>query len=326
MLGTTLIGLRHTLYAFFRPTIDFFVCSHTPWERRWRLLLLQPINFLTYFISEAPWILKRKPWTVEYIPIAPHRNLRVLVFKSESKNVPEGKLRPLHLDMHAGAFIGGAPEVDAKFCNEIAVQTGAIVLSTTYRLAPRHPFPAAIDDVDALVRYLQEHAAKKYGADPKLMTTSGFSAGANLALAVTQQANTQDPAETSIKGTVTYYGSIDLRLKPEDKPKPENFPKTDPTAVFLPLYDSYPAPMRKENMENPRMSPVLANLESLPKRILLIVPLIDILVHEQLTFVERLREEAEKHADGGKWKIETKIYEKGFHGWLECKSFSSNLE
>ncbi|MDN8969196.1 alpha/beta hydrolase fold domain-containing protein, partial [Staphylococcus aureus] len=56
-------------------------------------------------------------------------------------------------------------------------------MSLTYRYAPEHVFPAAIDDVDAAVRFIQDNAALRWGADPTLMTVGGSSAGGGLALA-----------------------------------------------------------------------------------------------------------------------------------------------
>src|ERR1700749_4316820 len=84
---------------------------------------------------------------------------------------------------------------------------------------------------------------------------------------------------------------MDPGLKPEEKPRPENFPKRDPTAVLLPLIDAYGASGRINHSNDPRFRPILAQLNTLPNDILLIVPSIDILVHEQLSFVERLKED-----------------------------------
>ncbi len=134
-------------------------------------------------------------------------------------------LRPLHLDCHGGAFIGGVSESDAAFCDRVARETGALVVSTAYRYAPRHSFPAAIDDVDAVLAYLRANA-DKYGIDPNVVTVSGFSAGGNLALATSLSA-----PQGVVKASVTFYAAIDLRLKPQDKPKPAGFPTKDPSAL-----------------------------------------------------------------------------------------------
>lgn len=106
-----------------------------------------------------------------------------------------------------------------------------------------------------------------------------------------------------------------MRVKPEDKPKPPGFPKKDPMAVFMPLFDSYPGPVRAENMENPRMSPVLAPFSQLPENLLVLIAGLDILVHEQLTFLERIKQEKAQEPKYKDRRIESTIFEGQFHGW-----------
>jgi hypothetical protein len=74
-------------------------------------------------------------------------------------------------------------------------------------------------------------------------------------------------------------------------------------------------------MTNPRLSPIVAELDTLPKDILLVIAAIDILAHEQLTFVERVKREIEER--GGEEvtgrRVVAKLFEKGFHGWTTCE-------
>lgn len=114
------------------------------------------------------------------------------------------------------------------------------------------------------------------------MTVGGFSAGGNLALASTQQRACHAPSRTAYKAAVTFYGVMNLRLKPSEKPRP--------------LDDAERA--RTDHVDDPRMSPMLAELETLPRDVLLIVPAVDILVHEQLTFAERIRGEIDADPSG----------------------------
>ena|ERR1700712_1408826 len=110
-----------------------------------------------------------------------------------------------------------------------------------------------------------------------------------------------------------------MRLRPDEKPKPPSFPSKDPLAFLIPLFDAYAAPARAENLKNPRLSPIVASLETLPENMLFVIPTIDILLHEQLTFVERLQQELAKDPKQSKRRIESKIVEGQFHGYLECK-------
>jgi hypothetical protein len=138
-------------------------------------------------------------------------------------------------------------------------------------------------------------------------------------MAATQQPNCRAPAETAIKASVTFYAVIDLRLKPEQKPRPPTFPENDPTAVLLPLYDLYAGSSRAQHLNNPRLNPVLAARETLPERILLVVPGVDILVAEQTAFAERVNGE-DRAGRREKPRVELIMDEKGFHGYLECKA------
>lgn len=123
---------------------------------------------------------------------------------------------------------------------------------------------------------------------------------------------------THQKQQVTDGEQIDLKIPPEQKPKSGNFPKKDPMAFLIPLYDSYAAPSRAENQENPRMSPIVSAIETLPERMLLIIPGIDIIVHEQLAFVERVKKEIQERGLDKKGRMcEAKVVDDAFHGWLE---------
>lgn len=271
-----------------------------------------------------PYLFSR-PFTIEWLQVSATQCLRVLVHKAPGVGRPR-KLRPLHVNIHAGAFIGGVPETTAKLDQRIAIETGAVVVSLSHRLAPENVFPAAIDDVDAAIKYIQDNAVERWGADPTLLTVGGLSAGANLALAATQQEACHAPALTAIKASVTFYAPVDLRLRPDEKPKSGNFPETDPLAVLIPLYDAYAAPARQEHMNNPRLSPTLAARETLPERMLMIVPEIDIIVVEQLAFAERINGEDERAGRTDKPRIEI-MYEKDlFHGFLEGELSMAFLE
>jgi hypothetical protein len=116
---------------------------------------------------------------------------------------------------------------------------------------------------------------------------------------------------------------VDLRLPPWEKPRPPNFPEKDPSKILLPLYDSYAGPVRSRTVNDSQLNPILADVEKLPQDMLLIIPAIDILVHEQLTFIERVKEDLKKRGEESNRRVEYKIFEKGFHGWLERKAHQS---
>ena len=72
-------------------------------------------------------------------------------------------------------------------------------------------------------------------------------------------------------------------------------------------------------MEDATLNPILKPVKETPENILFVVAQIDILVKEQLTMIERLKSDLEAQDDTSSRRFETIIFEKGFHGWLECK-------
>jgi acetyl esterase/lipase len=202
-----------TLKFWLSPTISALCGKNLPWTYRWRLLLLQPISILTYILTALPWTFS-KVFSVYWIPTRDGRYVRALVYRpserGSNKVNPGGtrKLRPLHLDIHGGGFLGGLPEYEAEFCSKLSNKTGAVVISTQYRYAPIHTFPAAIDDIDDVIQFLQANAGKLWEANPELMTVGGFSAGGSLALAATQQDACFGSSKTALKGFVGFYASV----------------------------------------------------------------------------------------------------------------------
>ena len=87
---------------------------------------------------------------------------------------------PAVLYCHAGGFALGNLDTDHRQCIEIARRARCSVVSVDYRLAPEHPFPAALEDAAAALNWLAHNAAE-LGVDPTRLAVAGSSAGAALA-------------------------------------------------------------------------------------------------------------------------------------------------
>jgi len=94
---------------------------------------------------------------------------------------------PVVLFIHGGGWIGGSLDAFNEPCAALAHNTGALVVSPEYRLAPEHPFPAAVEDTQAALRWVADNIAT-YGGDPERIAVGGESAGANLAAVAAQRA------------------------------------------------------------------------------------------------------------------------------------------
>ncbi len=97
---------------------------------------------------------------------------------------------PLLVFFHGGGFFCGDLDTHDAPCRFLAEQAQVRVLSVEYRLAPEHPFPAAHDDAVAAYAWTLEHAAE-LGADPDRLGVGGDSAGGNLAAGVAIEAARQ---------------------------------------------------------------------------------------------------------------------------------------
>jgi acetyl esterase/lipase len=92
--------------------------------------------------------------------------------------------------LHGGGFVMGDLETEHPWAVRIADASGAVVVSVGYRLAPEHPFPAALDDAYTALVWTAGQAAG-LGIDPGRIAVGGHAAGAGLAAAVTLRARDQ---------------------------------------------------------------------------------------------------------------------------------------
>lgn len=106
-------------------------------------------------------------------------DLRARVYRPEAA----GPL-PTVVFLHGGGFVIGDLDTHDVTCRELANRSECVVLSVDYRLAPEHPFPAAVDDALAAARWAADHL-DELGGDERL-GVAGDSAGGNLAAVVAQ--------------------------------------------------------------------------------------------------------------------------------------------
>jgi acetyl esterase len=88
---------------------------------------------------------------------------------------------PVIVHLHGGGFVFGDLETHDAHCRRLTVASGWAVLAVDFRRAPEHTYPAASDDVDTVVAWLQ-HSGRALDVDPARLSVVGDSAGGQLAL------------------------------------------------------------------------------------------------------------------------------------------------
>lgn len=117
---------------------------------------------------------------------------------------PSGAL----LWVHGGGFIAGDVAGGHAFCSRVADETGVLVVAVEYRLAPEHPFPAALDDCYAGLCWVHEQA-DVLGVDHGRIAVGGESAGGGLAACLAQKAH--DRGDVPVCAQILVYPMLDDR-------------------------------------------------------------------------------------------------------------------
>lgn len=122
--------------------------------------------------------------------------------------ISAGEAHPLPpmLFFHGGGWSTGDLDTSDALCRRLSARIGCVVLAIDYRLAPEHPFPAALDDGSAAARWLQQ-AAPELGAAPGPIIVAGDSAGGNLAASLAVKSVTD---EIDIGLQLLLFPAVDL--------------------------------------------------------------------------------------------------------------------
>lgn len=112
---------------------------------------------------------------------------------------------PVLLYLHGGGWTLGGLESHDELCRRLCVSAETLVVAVDYRLAPEHPFPAALDDSLAALHWIVENIAD-HGGDAERLATGGDSAGGNLSAAISLHA--RDHGGPSIALSVLIYPGL----------------------------------------------------------------------------------------------------------------------
>ena len=207
--------------------------------------------------------------------------LALRIYRPQGDEAPHG----LVLFIHGGGFVLGSPSDYDGVCSSLCRQSGCVLVQVDYRLAPEHPFPAAVDDVYAALCWAAEHAAE-FGQGLPLIV-AGESAGGNLAAVVALLARDREGPKIA-QQTLIY---------PAVAPLPEMFESyrrngsgytltTRDTWYFSDFYLGHPEPAAIDF----RAAPLLAeNHADLPPALILVAGY-DPLRDEGMAYADKLNE------------------------------------
>jgi len=122
---------------------------------------------------------------------------------------------PMLLQVHGGAWVMGHKRQQALPLLMHLAARGWVCVAANYRLAPRSPFPAQLEDLKRAVAWIREHGPA-YGGDPGFLGVTGGSAGGHLSalLALTAGDPACQPgfeeADTAVQACVPFYGVYDF--------------------------------------------------------------------------------------------------------------------
>jgi acetyl esterase len=112
---------------------------------------------------------------VDTVIPGPEADIPIRVFTPES-----GGLLPAVLYFHGGGFTTGSIDLVDPLCRALANRSGCVVIAVGYRLAPEHPYPAAVTDAYVATAWVSANG-QEIGVDGSRLALAGDSAGANLA-------------------------------------------------------------------------------------------------------------------------------------------------
>jgi acetyl esterase/lipase len=162
--------------------------------------------------------------------------------------------RGAYLHVHGGGWTIGSADGQDPLLVELAELTQMTMVSVEYRLAPEHPYPAAVDDCEAAARWLLDRYDGR-------VAIGGESAGAHLS--VLTMLRLRDAGRRNFDGANLVFGAYDLTGTPSRLLWGEqNLILSSPLMDWF--ADCFLDGMSREERRDPRVSPLYADLRDLP--------------------------------------------------------------
>ncbi len=149
---------------------------------------------------------------------------------------------------HGGGFILGSLDGYDPMCQRLAAVSGLRVVSVGYRLAPEHPYPAAVDDAFAAFDAIADGALEAFGVDAKRLAVGGDSAGGNLSASLARE------RRGAVSFQLLLYPLMQLVEVQKARPRWQEGPFLS-TATLKEIKKQY---VQDADASDPRISPLMA--------------------------------------------------------------------
>ena len=166
---------------------------------------------------------------------------------------------PVVLYAHGGGWVMGSVDTHDGLCRHLVAASGWAVLSVDYRLAPEHPYPAAVDDMARALTWLRGPGAARHGLDPSRIAVAGDSSGGHLAAVTARRAR---DAGIRLAGQILICPVID---PPADYPALDEYGLDREEMRFF--WDTFAPP--GVDRTQPDLDPLRADLTGLPPAVVI---------------------------------------------------------
>ena len=217
---------------------------------------------------------------------------------------PEEKATGVYLHIHGGGWVLGCCDEQDDQLWALVEATGLCAVSVDYRLAPEHPYPAGPDDCEDAAVWLLDRGLTELGV-PDRVAIGGESAGAHLAVTTLLRLRDRHGVSGAFQAANLVYGVYDLSGTPRRRNRGDRHPMlSTPDRVWF--RRSFTGDRELEDLRDPDLSPLHAELHDLPPALFTVGDLDPLLDDSQLM--------ADRWQSAGN-RAELRVWPESIHGF-----------
>ncbi len=220
-----------------------------------------------------------------------------------------GQAKPTLVYLHGGGWTLFSLDTHDRLMREYAARGGMAVVGLDYALAPEQPYPAALDQVVALVQWLGQNASS-IGLSADALALGGDSAGGNLSMSTALRLRDSGHGN-AVKAILSNYGAFGPHVSPTARQRYGTDADMLSAAEFAQFWNNYMGSIA--DSRDPCASPTLAALHDLPPTFLVVAEC-DVLAEQSHLMAGRLLEAGNA--------VRIKVYPGAPHSFLEAMSIS----